>query len=109
MFVEWPVVFVMPVLLHGPIVVVVVPVPGPITVVVAVTRAIPVLMIMGPMTVFDAMVFAVLFPVMPICSIPMIMVMNFLLDVALVVFSMATVFFAVRPGSGGKHQQQNSR
>ena len=120
MFVEWPVVFVMPVLLHGPMVVVVVPVrgsmvvvvvpvPGPITVVVAVTRAIPVLMIMGPVAVFNAMVFAVLFPVMAICPTPMIMVMNFLFDVALVVFSMETVFSAVRPGSGGKHQQQDSR
>jgi hypothetical protein len=120
MFVEWPVVFVMPVLFHGPMVVVVVPVrgpmvvvvvpmPGSITVVVAVTQAIPVLMIMGPVTVFDAMVFAVLFPVMSTCPIPMIMVMNFLLDVALVMFSMVSVFSAVRPGSGGKYQQQDSR
>ena len=40
MFVDRLVVFVMPVLLHGPMVVVVAPVPWPIAVVVAVTRAI---------------------------------------------------------------------
>ena len=109
MFVERPVVFVMPVLFHRPMVMVVVPVRGAITVVVAMTRAIPALTIMGPMAVFDAMVFAVLFPVMTIFRIPMIVVMNFLLDMAFVVFSMVTVFSAVRPGSGGKHQQQGTR
>jgi hypothetical protein len=55
------------------------------------------------------MTFAVFFPMMPICRIPIIVVMNFPLDAAFVLFSVVTIFFAIRPGSGGKHQQQDTR
>jgi hypothetical protein len=109
MFVDRAMMLVVAVLFHGSMVVVGVPLPGTIPVVVAFTRVVPAAMIMDPVAVFDAVVFAILFLMMPVRRIPLIVVMNFMVGMALVVFFVVTVFSAVRPGTGREHQQQDSR
>jgi hypothetical protein len=109
MLVDRAMMLVVAVLFHGPMVVIVVPLPGTIPVVVAFTRVVPAALITGPVAVFNAVVFAVLFLMMPVRRIPMVVVMNFMVGMALIVFLVVTVFSAVRPGTGREHQQQDSR